>query len=83
MLINHPTDGAMCFLCCLTLITRRRYVTMHCLSWNGSHMYFQVVFDRWRCSPDVEGGPLIRSYFIQNEPFFSHFFIFLFGLFAN
>ena len=36
-LISGPP---LCFLCCLTLITRWRYVSMHCLSWNGGHMYF-------------------------------------------
>ena len=80
MLINHPTDGATGSLCCLTLITRRRYVTMHCLSWNGGHMYFHrtvrdhtatvwrrcsvdVVVDRWRCRPDVEGVRLLGRYY--------------------
>ena len=48
------------FLVLFTLITRWRYVTMHCLSWNGGHMYFhRTVRDRaatvWRqCSVAVD-----------------------------
>ena len=47
----------MCFLCCLTLITMRRYVTMHCLSWNGGQWTVRdrtaTVWRRCRVAADV------------------------------
>ena len=47
MLINHPTDGATHVFGVVQLIARWRYVSMHCLSSNGGHMYFhRTVRDR-------------------------------------
>ena len=31
--------------------------------WRRCSIAVDVVVDRWHCRPDVEGGPLIRSYF--------------------
>ena len=31
--------------------------------WRRCSVAVNVGVDRWRCRPDVEGGPFIRSYF--------------------
>ena len=31
--------------------------------WRRCSVAVDVVVDHWHCRPDVEGGPLIRSYF--------------------
>ena len=31
--------------------------------WRRCSVAVGVVVDRWRCRPDVEGGPIIRSFY--------------------
>ena len=70
MLINHPTDSATCGF--FGLFNSNHQAALR----NSGHMYFHrtvrdrtatvwrrcsVDDDRWRCRPDVEWGPLVRS----------------------
>ena len=43
--------------------------------WRRCSVAIDVVVDRWRCRPDVEGGPLIRSILEEKKDNIHFFFL--------